>query len=168
MIARLGLNTKAPYHFLLYSIIFGGSTFHSFILSPIAFKNLSRAEFSNLQNKVFPIYFLGQALSPLLLGLTTPLRLCPFTIGLLAFSSATGMINYFVLLPWCKQIKDQRNKLVSDKLHETIEGGESKPTEEMIRLNKQFGKYHGISSLVNLLSIFSLGVYGVVLSKRLL
>lgn len=168
MIARLGLNTAAPFHFLFYSIVFGGSVFHSFIVSPIAFKHLSRPEFSNLQNKVFPTYFLGQALSPLVLGLTTPLKLCPFTIGLLALSSATGALNYFVLLPWCQQIKDQRNKLVSEKLHEVIENGEVKPSEEMVKLNKQFGKYHGISSLVNILSILSLSAYGVILSKRLL
>lgn len=168
MISRLGLNTKAPYHFLFYSVVFGGSVFHSFIVSPIAFKHLSRQEFSNLQNKVFPFYFLGQALSPLVLGLSTPLRLCPFTIGLLTLSSVTGAINYFLLLPWCQQIKEQRNKLVSDKLHEVIENGEVKPSAEMIRLNKQFGKYHGISSLVNVFSILSLGVYGIVLSKRLI
>ena len=139
MIATLGLNTGAPYHLFLYSIALGGSVFHSFVVSPLAFKHLPRQEFGNLQNKVFPTYFIGQAVVPLVLGLTSPFRLCPFLTGVLAVSGIAGALNYLVLLPICRNIK----------------------------LNKTFGMYHGISSLLNILSIASLAIYGTVMSKRL-
>lgn len=37
----------------------------------------------------------------------------------------------------------------------------------MLALNKKFGRVHGISSLVNLLSLVATVWYGAVLSKRL-
>jgi hypothetical protein len=37
----------------------------------------------------------------------------------------------------------------------------------MLALNKKFGRVHGISSLVNLVSFIATVYYGVVLSKRL-
>ncbi|RLV83478.1 putative mitochondrial outer membrane protein [Meyerozyma sp. JA9] len=167
MIATLGLNTGAPYHLFLYSIALGGSVFHSFVVSPLAFKHLPREEFGKLQNKVFPTYFIGQAVVPLVLGLTSPFRLCPFSTGVLAISGIAGALNYFVLLPICRNIKQQRDELVANKLHETIEGGEVKASDKYTELNKKFGKYHGISSVLNLLSIASLAVYGTVMAKRL-
>lgn len=168
MIATLGLNTGAPYHLFLYSVALGGSFFHSFVVSPIAFKHLPREQFSNLQNKIFPNYFIGQAVLPVVLALTTPLKLCPFLTGTLALSGVAGALNYFVLLPICRNLKEEREKLVADKLHETIENGEVKPSDKYIEVSKSFGKYHGISSLLNLVSIGSLAVYGTVLAKRLI
>ncbi|OJJ51345.1 hypothetical protein ASPZODRAFT_127411 [Penicilliopsis zonata CBS 506.65] len=38
---------------------------------------------------------------------------------------------------------------------------------EMTRLNKRFGRVHGISSVLNMLSLAATLYYGVVLSKRL-
>lgn len=75
MIAQLGLNTKIPYHFLFWGVAFGGSSFYSFIVSPLVFKKLPREEFSNLQTQVFPTYFSGQIVAPIILGLTSPLKL---------------------------------------------------------------------------------------------
>lgn len=161
MFAKLGLNTSAPYHVLIYSLIFGASTFHSFILSPIAFKHLKREDFGNLQNKIFPTYFLAQTATPILLGLTAPFKLCPFGIGLLAVSGIAGAVNYFVLLPLCQRIKEERTKLQKEL------GAEAEPTEELIALNKRFGFAHGISSLANLISIVALGFYGPYLTRGL-
>ncbi|ODV77978.1 uncharacterized protein CANTADRAFT_55334 [Suhomyces tanzawaensis NRRL Y-17324] len=164
MFSRLGLNTRTPYHFLFYSLAFGGASFYSFIVSPIVFKKLPREEFSNLQSQVFPTYFLGQTISPIILGLTSPLRICPFTGGLLALSSLAGALNYLYLLPVCADLKVQRKKLIADKLDKDANGEAS---EEFKKLTKQFGAYHGISTLVNIVSILSLGVYGLVLAKRI-
>lgn len=168
MLAKLGLNTSAPYHFIFYSVVFGGSIFHSFVVSPIAFKHLKREEFSKLQSEVFPIYFLGQTVAPAVLALSTPLTLCPFTIGLLALSGLAGAFNYLYLTPVCHKIKDERKKLEAEKKHETVVDGQLQNTEEYTKLNKKFGTYHGLSMLTNLVSIVSLGLYGVVLSKRLI
>ncbi|EMG46076.1 hypothetical protein SBY92_001204 [Candida maltosa Xu316] len=164
MICSLGLNTRVPYHFLFYSLAFGGSAFYSFIVSPLVFKKLPREEFSNLQNKVFPTYFQGQIIAPVILALTQPLAFCPFTLGVLGISSIGGALNYFWLLPVCQKIKEQRNQLVADKADV---GADGEPTEEFKTLSKQFGKYHGISTLVNMVSILSLAVYGVGLAKGL-
>lgn len=137
---------------------------HSYIVSPIAFKYLPREEFGNLQNKVFPVYFIGQTAAPLLLGATSPV-LCNLALSLLGVSLVAGALNYFWCLPVCKSIKDERSKLVADKKHEHIVDGETKPTDEYTALNKQFGKYHGFSSLFNLVSLVTLGVYGVLLAR---
>lgn len=154
-ITQLGLNTVRPYHFLLYSLAFGGSTFYSFIVSPLVFKKLPRAEFSNLQAQVFPSYFIGQAISPLILALSSPFR-CPLHLGLLIASSICGALNYFVLLPKCSQIKIEKQKLIDQKLDDS---------SEFKVLSKQFGKYHGISSALNLISIVTLGIYGLLLNR---
>jgi hypothetical protein len=155
MFARLGLNTTTPYHFLLYSLTFGGSAFYSFVVSPIVFKKLPRKEFSNLQTQVFPTYFIGQTLSPLVLALTSPFK-CPIHLGLLVASSVCGAVNYLYLLPKCSSIKVERQKLEAEKKEDS---------DEYRQLTKQFGKWHGISSLVNVISIGTLAVYGVFLSK---
>lgn len=164
MFCQLGLNTKVPYHFLFYSLTFGGSAFYSFIVSPLVFKKLPREEFSNLQTKVFPTYFTFQTFAPIILGLSQPLAYCPFTLGLLAASSIGGALNYLWLLPVCKKIKEERNKLVTEKADI---GADGEHTEEFKKLSKQFGKYHGISTLINIISIVSLGVYGLALAKGL-
>lgn len=156
---------KAAVNLLLYSVAFGGGIMHSFIVSPIAFKVLQREEFSVLQNKVFPYYFMGQVAAPLLLGLTSPVT-CNVALSLLGVSSLAGAANLFWCLPKCKNIKEERNKLVADKKHEQIVDGVPKPTDEYTALSKQFGKYHGFSSLFNLVSLVTLGAYGVILSTR--
>lgn len=164
MVSILGLlGTKAPYHLFVYSIAFGGSAFYSYFASPIAFKVLKREEFGVLQNNVFPTYFLGQAIAPIILALTKPGKLCPFTGTLFALSALGGAINYFYLMPVCRKIKEQRLALISNNL-DVIDGEE---TAEYKKLTKQFGMYHGLSLLANLVSVATLGVYGLVLSKRL-
>ena len=117
-----------------------------------------------MQNKVFPTYFTLQTIAPAILALSQPLAYCPFTLGLLGLSSLGGALNYLWLLPVCKQIKEDRNKLVADKANV---GADGEPTEEFKKLNKRFGCYHGISTLVNIISIAALGVYGIGLAKGL-
>lgn len=160
------MSVKGAVNLLLYSVAFGGGIMHSYIVSPIAFKHLKREEFSNLQNKVFPLYFIGQTALPVLIGLTSPL--CPVHVApVLAVSAIAGALNYFWVLPVCKNIKEERAKLVADKKHEQVVDGETVPTEEFTNLNKSFGKYHGISSVLNLVSLVTLGAYGFFLSKKL-
>jgi hypothetical protein len=40
-------------------------------------------------------------------------------------------------------------------------------SKEMVALNKRFGRIHGMSSLVNMVSFIATVYYGAVLSKRL-
>lgn len=157
MLCKLGLNTRAPYHVLIYSLIFGASTFHSFVLSPVAFKTLKREDFGLLQSKIFPSYFVAQATVPLLLGATAPFKLCPFGIGLLTASAVAGALNYLVFLPLCERIKNERNAAQKD----------DSSTEAVAQLNRKFGQAHALLSIANLVSIVSLGVYGVYLTRGL-
>lgn len=160
-------SVKNAAHFLVYSVAFGGGVMHSFIVSPLAFKGLPIDQFSALQNKVFPVYFIGQAVTPLLLGLTTPL--CRnFSYPVLALSALAGALNYLWVLPKCVAIKEDRTKLKLDAKHEKTEEGKTVPSDEMAALNKQFGMYHGISSLLNLVSLLTLAAYGSALSSRLM
>jgi hypothetical protein len=59
----------------------------------------------------------------------------------------------------------------ADRCAETRDGKRSYDpaphSKEMLALNKKFGRVHGISSLVNLISFIATVYYGVVLSKRL-
>lgn len=153
-ITRLGLNTLSPWHSLLLSVSFGGSVFYSYIVSPLVFKKLPRQQFSELQSVVFPTYFAGQILSPLLLALTSPMKSCPFHLLILALSALGGLVNYLWLLPKCAAIKEARNATKED-------------SEEHKELSKQFGMYHGLSTLANTVSIAALGYYSLLLHKRL-
>ncbi|KAK6463940.1 hypothetical protein DFJ63DRAFT_56618 [Scheffersomyces coipomensis] len=166
MLTRLGLNPGAvnTFHFFAYSITFGGSLYYSYVISPLVFKKLPREEFSNLQNQVFPTYFIGQVIGPIVIGLSSPSKLCPFTTGLLALSSLGGLINYYWLLPVCRTIKEERNKLVAAKLDKDDKG---ELTEEFKQLNKKFGIYHLLSTFVNTTAILELGIYGWVLSRKI-
>lgn len=152
-------SVKSAVHLLLYSVAFGGGIMHSYIVSPIAFKHLKREEFSRLQNKVFPLYFLCQAVVPAVIGLTSPIA-GRSSYSILGASAVAGLLNYLWVLPVCQQVKEQRAKLVAEKRHEQVVDGETKPSEEMALLNKKFGMYHGFSSLFNLVSLATLGVYG--------
>ncbi|KAM9928772.1 hypothetical protein OXX59_001628 [Metschnikowia pulcherrima] len=163
----LSTSVKSAVNVLLFSMAFGGGVMHSFIVSPIAFKHLPREEFGNLQHQVLPLYLLGQTAAPVLLGLTTPLS-SRFSTPVLAASAVAGAINYFWVLPRCNQIKDEKKKSIAEKKHEQIVDGKVEDSEEFRALSKQFGKFHGISSLLNLVSIATLGAYGFALGRRIL
>ena len=164
IINQLGLNTRVPYHFLFYALSFGGTAFYSYIVSPVLFKELSRDDFSKVQGKVFPRYFKYQILSPLLIAAITPFKYCPFTIGTLAIASLSGIFNLCYLEPKCHAIKEERIKLTAIG-KEKKDNGE--PTDEMQALTTSFGRWHGLSMLINNLSILSWAVYGLTVAKGL-
>lgn len=159
-------SVKSATNLILFSVAFGGGVMHSFIVSPIAFKYLPREEFGNLQHQVLPLYLLGQTAAPVLLGLTTPLG-SRFAGPVLAASALAGALNYFWVLPVCNQIKEEKKKLEAEKKHEKTVDGKTEPSDEFVALGKQFGKYHGISSMLNLVSLLTLGAYGIALGKRI-
>ncbi|KAI3403758.2 hypothetical protein KGF56_003393, partial [Candida oxycetoniae] len=128
------------------------------------FKKLSLEEFSKVQFNVFPTYFKFQIVSPLILGLLSPYKYCPFTLGALVASSISGLINLVFVEPACHSIKEERIKLTAIN-KDKKENGEL--SDEMQALNKKFGRWHGLSLLANLVSIFSLGAYGLASAKAL-
>lgn len=106
----------------------------------------------------------------------------------MATVAITGLINMFVLRPLTTKIMRERKhqgksrltiypvvafNLLQDKLThvETRDGKRSYDpaphSKEMVALNKRFGRIHGMSSLVNMVSFIATIYYGAVLSKRL-
>ncbi|KIN06018.1 hypothetical protein OIDMADRAFT_17115 [Oidiodendron maius Zn] len=173
------LITPAPYHVLAYGTLLGTEFFQSFIGGVVAFKTLPRPQFSSLQQRIFPIYFGIQTGVPVFLALTYPgAGSTPSGIfgalaegnrwsvlAPLALMFATGFANLAFLRPATARIMKER------KLQETKDGKRSYDppphSREMVKLNRAFGRVHGISSLVNLTSLIGTMWYGIALSERL-
>lgn len=160
----LGLHSRVPYHFLATAVAIGGPAFYSFVASPIMFKKLPREEFGKVQSEIFPTYFLAQTFAPVVLRALSPFRMCPISSALLIVSSLGGALNYLWLLPKCHAIKEQR-KALQDAKKDVQANGE--PTERYAALTKQFGMFHGISTLINMALILAVGLYGVFVSRGL-
>ncbi|KAH3679159.1 hypothetical protein WICMUC_001170 [Wickerhamomyces mucosus] len=153
------MSFRATSHLFLWAVSWGGIGYYSYVASPIAFKSLDRDSFSLLQAKVFPQFFLTQSIAPILLGVTAPYALTTGSLVTLALGSIGGLGNALWLGPKTKDIKAQRKLLESQ--------GETE-SEQYKQLTKDFGKWHGISLLFNLLYVGSLTVYGVILSRNLI
>ncbi|KAJ5492598.1 hypothetical protein N7539_001344 [Penicillium diatomitis] len=104
----------------------------------------------------------------------------------MATVAITGLINMFVLRPLT--VKTMRERKHQGKLlsplspdlrsfsykilaPETRDGKKSYDapphSKEMMALNKKFGRIHGLSSMVNMVSFIATVWYGAILSKRL-
>ncbi|CAI7665471.1 unnamed protein product [Penicillium bialowiezense] len=167
-----------PYHILSYGTLLGTQFYQSFVGGFVAFRALPRPQFASLQTAIFPIYFSLQTALPVVVALTASrggeaLGLSGLvapenrldTLLPLATVAVTGLVNMFVLRPITVNVMRER------KHQETRDGKRSYDpaphSKEMLALNKKFGRVHGISSLVNLLSLVATVWYGAVLSKRL-
>lgn len=127
---------------------------------------LPRREFGALQSKTLPIQFATQALTPLIIGLTAPYAIPTYGLALLGLSSLGGLANALYLTPKCAKIKETRWNLIDTQF-----GGDeqkAKDSGSLVQLDKQFGQYHVVSLIANLLSILTIGAYGgAVLGTRL-
>lgn len=151
---------KSLAHLLTYSVAFGGTSLYSYWISPVAFRTLERQQFSILQNKVFPHFFLLQTVSPVVLGLLSPLQ-GPRMIASLAVASLSGAVNRFGLLHKVQVVKEKRLAL-----KEGLDSGRINQVDFETRdapLRKQFGMFHGLSLLFNLTYHIGLLYYGVLL-----
>ncbi|KAL4960633.1 DUF4149 domain-containing protein [Aspergillus stella-maris] len=167
-----------PFHILSYGTLLGVQIYQSFISGIIAFRALPRPQFSALQAKIFPTYFALQTTLPVVVALTASRS--GSTLGVsgllepenkfkvllpLATAFVTGLINFGVLGKMTVDTMRER------KHQETRDGKKSYDppphSKEMIALNKKFGRIHGLSSLVNLVTLGATVFYGVVLSKQL-
>ncbi|KAK6497120.1 hypothetical protein TWF506_004595 [Arthrobotrys conoides] len=178
----------AASHLLSYSFLFGTQIWHSFIGGIISFRVLPRAYFSALQRRLFPIYFSLQLILSLALLLTTPTSLPKLqpskTYGFLLTILATSFLNAVVAGPFTTKTMDKRKaQEVFDgrsydgrKLPGVTEGAERggdkeneevRVSEEMRGLNKRFGIWHGVSSLLNLGSVVGTIGYGVLLAEKI-
>ncbi|ODQ77326.1 hypothetical protein BABINDRAFT_169201 [Babjeviella inositovora NRRL Y-12698] len=156
--------SKAPYHVIIYSLIFGASTFQSFLAAPVALSVLERRQFGVLQNKIFPGYFIAQSVAPVLLFLTAPYQLGAVALSTLSVCSVSGLANYFYFLPWTEGVRYKRYALEDANKHKKDNG---EFTDTMKALNSEFSKSHGLSLVFNMSSILSLLGYGFAMTRGL-
>ena len=153
----------------------------SFVGGIVSFRALDRPQFSKLQQKMFPIYFGLQSTLPVLMALTYPsphpLTISSGIAGILDASTrtsvlyplatvfVTSVINMLVVGPATTKIMLER------KVQESRDGKKSYDpaphSKEMVKLNKAFGRMHGVSSLLNMAGFLATIWYGVGLSTRL-
>jgi hypothetical protein len=158
------LQSVAPYHLLLYSALLGATTYQSFYAGIVAYKVLPLKDFATLQANIFPRYFGFQTLASAVLLLTPPFQFGAAAYTVLGTSLVGAAVNVGYLGPKSNAIKGKRD------LQMEIEGKTYKdPTasDEMKKLNKQFGATHGISVLLNLIGWLGLVAYGVLLTEGL-
>lgn len=107
---------------------------------------------------MFPHFFTGQSIAPILIGLTAPYALSTNALILLSSGVVSGLTNLLYLLPASRSVKEQRFALEDAGLTDS---------EEHKALTKQFGKLHGFSLLFNLVNFASLTGYGFIIVRNL-
>jgi len=147
-------------HLLSYAVWFGSNFWTTFVAGITMYKNLPRQTFGNLQSKLFPKYF-QVATATTLTGLATLKTIgAPsstfITLGVALFCS---ILNLVWLEPCATDVMFERYKLENE--------GASQHKEKISSLKKQFGKWHGISSLANLVALCAAVSHGFWLATRL-
>ncbi|PRW60938.1 Transmembrane 205 [Chlorella sorokiniana] len=149
-------------HLLAYSTWLGAIVWTTFVAGIVMFKNLPRQMFGRVQSKLFPIYFgLSSACSAVQLGvlLFGAAAVPQKQLVLLGLGLASSLLSFLVVEPLCTRIMFQRYDL--ENAAERDEG-------TIKALAKQFGKWHGISSLINLATLVVAVGHGYWLAGRLL
>lgn len=162
-LASLPGKTAATIHLLSFGTWFGTVFYTTFIAGITMFKNLPRKTFGRLQSKLFPKYFMLSAVA-ILLQLITVKGLSdsvPLVKATKALGTAFGMtlINLFYLEPTSTRVMFDRYEL------EEKEGG--KDTDEYKKLAASFGKFHGMSSLTNLIALCGAVAHAFFLASAL-
>lgn len=117
---------------------------------------LPRQMFGKLQSKLFPIYFGWSAVTLALQLLTGPVvGLTAQAMRCLGLSLAATLLNILVLEPKSTKVMFQRYAMENN-------GEQSKP--EYKKLAASFGKYHGLSSLANLVALVGAFCNGYLLA----
>ncbi|MCJ1238014.1 hypothetical protein MMC14_006001 [Varicellaria rhodocarpa] len=177
--------SPAPYHILTYGTLLGTEFFQSFIGGIVAYKALPRPQFASLQQAIFPIYFSLQTALPVILALTYPgtnsslgTAAVPSSLGgVFAEKNRTSVLAPLVTIFASSLVNlalvgPATTKIMRERKHQETRDGkksyDSPPhSKEMMRMNKSFGRMHGVSSLLNLGGLLATMWYGFTLAERL-
>jgi len=159
---KVSAKASATIHILAFATWFGSMAYTTFIGGITMFKNLPRKTFGKLQSKLFPIYFNLCAITILLQILT--LNFLPTVVTkkatvALGVSLVMTVLNLFYLEPTSTKIMFERYAL------EETSGG--KDTDKYKKLAANFGKFHGMSSLTNLIALCGAIAHGFYLATAL-
>ncbi|KAL4427167.1 hypothetical protein ABPG77_001171 [Micractinium sp. CCAP 211/92] len=132
-------------HLLAYGTWLGTIVWTTFVAGFTMFKNLPRQTFGRLQSKLFPLYFgLSAACCAIqlgVLGFTAPAA-PQKELLLLGIGLGSSLLNLLYVEPCATKVMFQRYAL------ESAEGARDEGAIKAMA--KQFGKWHGLSSLLNL------------------
>lgn len=157
----LSSRAAATVHMLSFGTWFGTVFYTTFVAGITMFKNLPRRTFGSLQSKLFPLYFklCTGTLALQILTLTAMPDVLSKTseVSLLIAFFAT-LLNLLYLEPTSTRVMFDRYKLEDDG---------KRDSDEYKTLAKSFGKFHGISSLTNLIAFCGGIVHAVRLASNL-
>ena len=166
-----------------YGTLLGSSIYQSFINGIVSYRALSRPQFSTLQAALTPVYFALQTALPVLMALTYP---GVKSLTATEASSLRGLLQeqnrYTVLAPiaticalnainllWAGPVT---TRIMKERKHQETRDGkkyydQGTQSKEMQRLNRAFGRMHGVSAVTNLVGLGVTVFYGFLLAERL-
>ncbi|GLC38364.1 hypothetical protein PLESTB_001268800 [Pleodorina starrii] len=139
-------------HVTSYAVLLGTQLWNTFFVGLTMFKNLPRQTFGKVQAKLFPQYFALTTGANLLALVTLALAGAsgsPAGVrALVALGLSLGglLVNWLAIEPVCTRLMFERYDI--ENLPDKTEADK----DRIATLYKQFGKWHGISSLINLVS----------------
>lgn len=146
--ALLSAKILAFVHLMAFGTWFGTLAWTSTVFGIVAFRNLPRQTFGKLQSKLFPKYFTVTGAMPLLMiGLMYAMsggEPVMHEIKLLAIAAFTAIVNLGLAEPKATEVMFERYAL---------ENAAERDEARITALKKTFGKWHGISSLLNLVNL---------------
>lgn len=145
-------------HLLSTAFVVGIGDWTTFVFGIVAFKNLPRQTFGQLQAKLFPRYFQV---------LTVSLALALFTLNGQKQSSSKGnaqtwvlttalvpnLLNQIIIEPSTTATMYKRHKLEKSVESDKASQDTLKAQPAYKSVSKKFGMLHGLSSLANLITI---------------
>ena len=162
----LGMSAKALtfIHQCVWASWFGSLFYTTFVAGIVMFKSLPRQTFRDVQEVLFPAYFQQHTLAISLLFVIAPLALSGAVTNnqwtLLGVSLVGTLANLMWLEPATTKVMKARAAL--EKMSLPVAGtlypeGKDKA---MKKFGADFGKYHGLSSLANLVVMCTCIAYG--------
>ena len=138
----------AGVHLFAFSYWFGSQLYTTFVAGITMYKNLPRQTFGKLQAKLFPKYFAGGSISLLAMLATTQAVVgAPMvkpTLITLGVALGANLVNQWFLEPKATDVMMRRYEMENEN---------RQSEDEYKKLAASFGKFHGLSSLVNLVSL---------------
>ena len=156
----LAAKALASIHVLAFGTWFGTVAYTTFVAGITMFKNLPRRTFGSLQAKLFPKYFaLSSAALVLQVATLRKLSVAPTSLKALVLALSMTLVNQFYLEP-----QSTNNMMERYRLEDTPGGTD---TDEYKSLRQNFGKFHGMSSLTNLIALCAGVVHATMLAAKL-
>ena len=137
-------------HLISLAIFFGQNFYTTVSVGPVSYKTLPKRWFGVLQSKLFPIYFTMQVITSKIMILTAPCFPSLTSSVSLQLALFISYLNRRFLEPKSTDIMFSRYDLEDEG---------KKDGEEFKKLGKEFGKIHGSSAMLNLISLICIGVH---------